>query len=76
MFRSFYYQFVNFIQEMHPAWFALLWLAIFVCSAMCVMKFFMAYKHKNKQTKFVKVGVLISAVLLFALLIFLTYIRK
>ncbi len=76
MLKSFYYQFVNFIQEMHPAWFALIWLAIFVCSAMCVMKFFMAYKYKDKHKKFVKVGMLILAIILFAILIFLTYIRK
>lgn len=76
MLKSFYYQFVNFIQEMHPAWFAMIWLAIFVCSAMCVMKFFMAYKYKDKHKKFVKVGMLILAIILFAILIFLTYIRK
>lgn len=71
--KAAYYQFVNFIQNMHTIWF----ITIFVCLVsgilLCVMNFFKAYDGKQKN--FEKLGLLVLAILMFALLIYLTALR-
>lgn len=74
MLKSYYYQFVNFIQEMSSAWFVLIWLGLVVAILLSVMTFFKENSKENK--KFVKGSMIILAILLFALLVWLTYIRK
>lgn len=74
MFKSYYYQFINFIQEMSKGWFVAIWLVLLAAILLCVMTFFKENSKANK--KFVKVSMMILAVLLFALLVWLTYIRK
>ncbi len=74
MIKSYYYQFINFIQEMNTGWFITIWLMLVVAILLSIMTFFKENSKANK--KFVKVSMLILALLLFALLVWLTYIRK
>ncbi len=71
---SFYYKFVNFIQEMHAGWFMALWVALAIGVLVCVMKFFKIYN--GEQKKFEKVSLIIIAIVMLAMIIYLTYIRK
>lgn len=71
--KSAYYQVVNFFQTMPTLWFATIWLVVFACGLLCVMNFFKA--HNGTQKRIEKAGLLVLAVLLFAFLIYLTYIR-
>lgn len=72
--KSLYYQFANFIQTLDSIWFSLIWLGIFAVILVLVMKFFKIYN--GTQKKFEKLSLIVLALLLFALLIFLTYVRK
>ena len=72
--KSIYYQFVNFIQTMDQLWFITIWMAAFAVILVLVMKFFKIYN--GTQKKFEKLSLLIVALLLFAALVFLTYLRK
>lgn len=74
MFKSAYYQVVNFIQDLPAGLMAAIWLILFGLTLLCFMKFFKA--HDGKQKKFEKGGLFILGIILFALLIFLTYIRR
>ena len=72
--KSLYYQFVNFIQTMDQLWFIILWLGMFAVTLVLVMKFFKIYN--GTQKKFEKLSLLVLALIVFAALIFLTYLRK
>ena len=74
MLTSFYNQFVNFIQELHTACFVTIWVILLVGMLVCIMRFFKIYD--GTQKKFEKVSLMIIAIILFALLIYITYIRK
>ena len=74
MIKSAYYQFVNFIQNMDTIWFSIIWLLSFALILVMVMKFFK--KHNGEQKKLEKLGSLIVAIILFAFIVFLTYLRK
>lgn len=74
MFKSAYYQFVNFIQGLDKIVFASIWLLLFAFILILVMKFFK--KYNGEQKKFEKLGTLFVAIVLIAAMIFLTYIRK
>ena len=69
-----WYQFINFIQEMHAGWFSLIWILIMGGALISIMNFFKIYN--GTQTKFEKVSLVIISILLLAVLIFLTYVRK
>ena len=71
--KSVYYQFVNFIQTMETWIFASIWMLLFACILVNIMKFFK--KYNGEQKKFEKMGTLVFALLLFALLAYLTYLR-
>lgn len=71
---TFYYQFVNFIQELHTGWYMAIWVALAIGVLLCVMRFFKIYN--GEQKKFEKVSLIIIAIILLALIIYLTYIRK
>ena len=71
--KSFYYQFVNFIQTMPQLWFVTIWLLLFACSLVCIMKFFKIYNGTQKTIE--KPSLFIIAVLLFAVIIYLTVVR-
>jgi len=72
--KSLYYQFVNFIQTMQPIWFITVWMALFAGILLLVVKFFKIYD--GTQKKFEKLSVLVIALVLFAILIYLTIIRN
>ena len=72
--KSFYYQFVNFIQEMPQVWFAIIWLLLVAVILVNIMKFFKIYN--GTQKKFEKISLIVIAIMLFALLVYLTYIRN
>lgn len=72
--KSIYYQFVNFIQTIPSMWFTIAWLLTFAMILVLVMNFFKIYN--GTQKKFEKLSYIVLAVLLFALLVFLTYLRK
>ena len=68
-----YYQVVNFFQSMPMIWFVTIWLALLAGGLLCIMNFFKA--HDGKQKRIEKAGLLVLAILMFAFLIYLTYIR-
>lgn len=72
--KSFYYRFVNYIQEMPTIWYTIIWMALFATILVLIMKFFK--KYNGTQKKFEKISLLVLSILLFTLLIYLTYIRK
>lgn len=72
--KSLYYQFVNFIQTINSGIFMTIWLLLFACFLVNIMKFFKAYN--GTQKKFEKLGTLMLALILLAIAIFLTYIRN
>ena len=71
--KSFYYQFVNFIQTMSPLWFTTIMLLLAAAELVLIMKFFKIYN--GTQKKFEKISYIVLAVLLLAFLIYLTYLR-
>lgn len=71
--KSIYYQFVNFIQELEPVWFASIILILFACALMCVVKFFK--KYDGTQKKFENLSKIVLALLLLLILIFLINVR-
>ncbi len=72
--KSIYYQFVNFIQELNALWFMAIWILLFAAILLLIVKFFKIYD--GTQKKFEKVSLIIIAILLIAVLVFLTYIRR
>ena len=72
--KELYYQFVNFIQEMPNIWFTTIWLGLMAVIFVLVVKFYKIYN--GTQKKFEKISILVLAILLFALLVYLTYLRN
>ena len=72
--ESLYYQFVNFIQEMPTVWFVTIWTVLFCGTLIFIMKFFKLYNGEQKS--FEKLSYIFIAIILFALLVYLTYLRK
>jgi len=72
--KSLYYQFVNFVQTMDNLWYVTIWLGLFALVFINIMKFFKIYN--GTQKKFEKLSLLVIALLLFGVIIFLTYLRK
>ena len=72
--KELYYQFVNFIQELPAIWFVTIWLAMMSLIFILVVKFYKIYN--GTQSSFEKISLLIWALILFGLLIYLTYIRN
>ena len=72
--KSLYYQFVNYIQTMDQLWFVTIWMLTFAVMLVYIMKFFKIYN--GTQKKFEKLSYLVLALMLFALLVFLTNLRK
>ncbi len=72
--KSYYYQFINFIQEMPIGWYLTIWFVLFLAIMSATMRFFKVYNGTQKN--FEKVSLIILAILLVAILIFYTYIRK
>ncbi len=76
MFKSFYYQVINYIQGLNGSIYIMIWLLLFAMIMACVLAFVKANSGSVKQTKILKASMLILAILLFALLIWYTYVRK
>ena len=74
MIKSYYYQFVNFLQNLNSVWFFVIWMVLLAMVFLCIARFFKVYN--GTQKKFEKVSLIIVALILLAILIFLTYIRK
>lgn len=74
MIKSYYYQFLNFIQGMPAIWYFCIWMVLMAVIFMLVIRFFKIYNGSQKKIE--KGSLIFLAVLLFALLIFLTYVRK
>ena len=72
--KSIYYQFVNFIQTMNSLWFMTIWITLLCLTLILIMKFFK--KYNGTQKNFEKVSLLILALICFAVLVYLSYIRK
>ena len=72
--KAAYYQFVNFIQGLTNFWFYTIWFALFAIVFMLVIRFFKIYN--GTQKRFEKISILVLAILLFALLVYLTYLRN
>lgn len=72
--KELYYNIVNLIQELSAIWFSTIWLVTFAIILVLVMKFYQVYNGTQKN--FEKLGLFITAIVLFAVLIFLTYVRN
>ncbi len=72
--KSLYYQFVNFIQGLNNLVFVTIWLLLVAVILILIVKFFKIYNGTQKH--FEKLSYIILAILLIAVLVFLTYIRK
>ena len=72
--KSLYYQFVNFVAEMSTVWYVTIWTILFCGALIFIMKFFKLYNGEQKS--FEKVSYIFIALILFALLVFFTYLRK
>lgn len=74
MIKSYYYQLLNYIQDMPSIWFFIIWMVLLAVIFILVIKFFKIYN--GTQNKIEKGSLIFLAILLFAVLIFLTYVRK
>ncbi len=74
MWTSLYNRFVNFLQELDTIWFVTIWMLLLVVMLVCILRFFKIYN--GTQQKFEKVSLMILALVVFAVLIFITYIRS
>ena len=72
--KSIYYQFVNFIQTLSPLWFITIWITLLCGTLISITRFFKLYNGEQKS--FEKVSLLVIAIICFALLVYLTYIRN
>ena len=72
--KSLYYQFVNFVAEMSTVWYVTIWTVLFCGTLIFIMNFFKLYNGEQKS--FEKVSYIFIALILFALLVFFTYLRK
>ena len=68
-----YFQFVNFIQEMPGIWFATILLALFSITFLLVVKFYKIYNGTQKN--FEKISLLLLALIIFAIIVYLSYVR-
>lgn len=72
--ESLYFQFVNFIQGMDTLWFMTIWIALLAIILSSIVKVYSSYNGEKK--KFEKVSFLFLAIILIAVLIYLTYLRN
>ena len=69
-----YYQFVNFVQGLPNLWFYTIWFGLFAVVFLLVTKFFKIYN--GTQKKFEKISILVLAILIFAVIVYVTYLRN
>ena len=72
--KDIYYKFVNYIQEMPALWFGSICLLLVAISLGLIVKFYKIYNGTQKN--FEKISLLVLAIIVFAVLVYLTYIRK
>ncbi len=72
--KSWYYQFVNFIQGLSNITYSMIWVAFLVVALVCLMKFFNSFDDEKKRYK--KISFLIIAIVFIVLLIVFTYLRN
>ena len=72
--KSLYYQFVNYVAEMPTVWYVTIWTVLFCGALIFIMKFFKLYNGEQKS--FEKVSYIFIVLILFALLVFFTSLRK
>ena len=72
--KDLYYQFVNFIQEMPYIWYVTILFGLIAFTFILIVKFYKIYN--GTQAKFEKLSWLIWALIFFAMIIYLTYIRN
>ena len=72
--KSAYFQFINFLQGLPNGWFLTIWLGLLALTLVCILKFFKEYNGTQKE--FVKVSMIVLAVIFFVCLVLFTYIRK
>lgn len=68
-----YFKLVNFIQEMPALWFATIWLVLMAICFCLMVKFYKIYN--GTQKKFEKISLLVLTLILFAIVVYLTYVR-
>ena len=71
--KELYYNFVNFMQEMPSLWFATILLGLMAVIFVLIVKFYKIYN--GTQTKFEKISLLVLALILFAVVVYLSNIR-
>jgi len=71
--KEIYFQFVNFIQELSVFWFSVIWIVLMAITLLLIVKFYKIYNGTQKS--FEKISLLILALIVFAIIVFLTYVR-
>jgi len=71
--KSLYYQFVNYIQNMHTLVFWTIWVALLAFAFLFIVKFFNSYDEDKKRYK--KISFLILGIIIMLVLILFTYLR-
>lgn len=74
VFKSSYYQVVDFIQQLSDLWFATIWLCLLAGILFLIANFYK--KYNGEQKKFEKISWFILAILLIAVLVFITKVRN
>ncbi|MBE7076671.1 MAG: hypothetical protein E7374_02135 [Clostridiales bacterium] len=72
--KSIYYQFENWIATMNPWLFAFIYVILFAIIFISILRFYKIYNGEQKQ--FEKISLLIITILLFAFVVFITYVRN
>ena len=72
--KSFYYQFINFIKNLNPFVFGLIWIVLLGLTFLFIVKFFNSFDDEKKKYK--KTSDLILGLFILLLLVLLTYARR
>ena len=72
--KSFYYQFINFIKNLNPFVFGLIWIVLLGLTFLFIVKFFNSFDDEKKKYK--KTSALILGLFILLLLVLLTYARR
>ena len=74
VFKSSYYQVVDFIQQMSALWFVTIWLCLLAGILFLIANFYK--KYNGEQKKFEKISWFVLAIILIVVLVFITYTRN
>ena len=74
VFKSAYYQVVDWVQQLSALWYVTIWLCLLASVLFLVANFYK--KYNGEQKKFEKIGLFILAIILIVFLVFISYARN